>query len=144
VDKEIWTGRIVKQSSKDRNERRTGQIKGIRESIAGDKNSVSRKDDDLGFVRKNNRKSEQSLWLGFKKGFWTTTINQEAMKGEQDRIKALEKELQATKLALAEKTIALDVAETLIEKVNKHYSTDVKKILDRNSNTGTHGTQTQY
>jgi hypothetical protein len=66
------------------------------------------------------------------------------MKEEQDRIKALEKELQATKIALAEKTIALDVAETLIEKVNKHYSTDVKKILDRNSNTGTHGTQTQY
>jgi hypothetical protein len=67
------------------------------------------------------------------------------MKGEQDRIKALEKELQATKIALAEKTIALDVAETLIKKVNRHYSTDVKKkFLDRNSNTGTHGTQTQY
>jgi transposase-like protein len=49
------------------------------------------------------------------------------MKGEQDRIKALEKVLQATKIALAEKTIALDVAETLIEKVNRHYSTDVKK-----------------
>jgi hypothetical protein len=61
LDKEIWTGRIVKQSNKDRNERRTGRIKEIRESIAGDENSVSRKDDDLGFVRKDNRKSEQSL-----------------------------------------------------------------------------------
>jgi transposase-like protein len=64
------------------------------------------------------------------------------MKGEQDRLKTLEKELQATKIALAEKAMVLDALETLIEKVNRHYSTDVKKILDRNSKTGTWNTDT--
>ncbi|MDR2026116.1 MAG: hypothetical protein LBQ01_00980 [Prevotellaceae bacterium] len=49
------------------------------------------------------------------------------MKEEHDRLKALEKELQATKTALAEKTMAVDVLETLIENVNRHYSTDLKK-----------------
>jgi hypothetical protein len=67
MDKEIWTGRLVKQSNKDRNERRTGQIKGIRESM------------------------------------------------------------QATKIALAEKTMTLDSLERIIEKANSHYGSDLKK-----------------
>jgi hypothetical protein len=49
------------------------------------------------------------------------------MKEEHDKLKALEKELKATKIALAEKTMVLDVLETLIEKTNKHYGTDLKK-----------------
>jgi transposase-like protein len=49
------------------------------------------------------------------------------MKGEQDKLKKLELELQATKIALAEKTMALDAMEKLIEIANKHYSTDLKK-----------------
>jgi hypothetical protein len=67
MDKEIWTGRIVKQSSKNRNERRTGQIKDIRKRIVGNEDSLSRKDQGIGCVRDVNRKSEQALWDGFKK-----------------------------------------------------------------------------
>ncbi|MDR2385776.1 MAG: hypothetical protein LBD80_09010 [Tannerella sp.] len=50
------------------------------------------------------------------------------MKGEQDRLKQLEKELKATKIALAEKTMVVDALEILIEKANLHYETDIKKI----------------
>jgi transposase-like protein len=46
------------------------------------------------------------------------------MKGEQDRLKELEKALQATKIALAEKTMTLDSLERIIEKVNRHYGSD--------------------
>jgi transposase-like protein len=53
------------------------------------------------------------------------------MKGEEDRLKTLEKELKATKIALAEKTMALDALETLIEKANRHYETDLKKNFGR-------------
>jgi transposase-like protein len=49
------------------------------------------------------------------------------MKGEQDRLKALEKELKAAKIALAEKTMALDAMEILLSLANKHYGTDLKK-----------------
>jgi transposase-like protein len=49
------------------------------------------------------------------------------MKGEQDKLKQLEKELKATKIALAEKTMALDAMETLVALANKHYNTDLKK-----------------
>jgi transposase-like protein len=49
------------------------------------------------------------------------------MKGEQDKLKKLEQELKATKIALAEKTMALDAMEALVEIANKHYSTDLKK-----------------
>jgi transposase-like protein len=51
------------------------------------------------------------------------------MKGEQDRLKKMESELKATKIALAEKTMALDALETLIEIANRHYETDLKKNL---------------
>jgi hypothetical protein len=50
------------------------------------------------------------------------------MKGEQDRLKALEKELKATKIALAEKAMALDAMETVVSLANRHYGTDLKKI----------------
>jgi transposase-like protein len=66
------------------------------------------------------------------------------MKGEQDRLKQLEKELQATKIALAEKTMVVDTLEILIEKANRHYETDIKKNLDRNSESGTYDTRTQH
>jgi hypothetical protein len=38
------------------------------------------------------------------------------MKGEKDRLKLLEKELQTTKIALAEKTMVVDALEILITK----------------------------
>ncbi|MDR2287151.1 MAG: hypothetical protein LBE04_06720 [Prevotellaceae bacterium] len=51
------------------------------------------------------------------------------MKGEEDRLKLLEKELQAAKIALAEKTMVVDALEILIEKANRHYETDFKKKI---------------
>jgi hypothetical protein len=49
------------------------------------------------------------------------------MKGEQDRLKELEKELKATKIALADKTMALDAMEVIVDMANKRYNTDLKK-----------------
>ncbi|MDR2285879.1 MAG: hypothetical protein LBE04_00145 [Prevotellaceae bacterium] len=40
----------------------------------------------------------------------------------------MEKELQATKIVLAETTMVVDALEILIEKANHYYETDVKKI----------------
>ena len=51
------------------------------------------------------------------------------MKGEKDRVKELEKEVKRLKLALADSTLANRAMETLIELVNEHYQTDVKKNL---------------
>jgi transposase-like protein len=51
------------------------------------------------------------------------------MKGEKDRVKELEAELKKLKIALADATLAKDALETLIDVVNEHYETDVKKNL---------------
>jgi hypothetical protein len=49
------------------------------------------------------------------------------MRSEEDRFKELEQENRRLKLALADATLAKDVLETLIEIVDEHYQTDVKK-----------------
>lgn len=51
------------------------------------------------------------------------------MKGEKDRVKELEAEVRKLKIALADATLAKDALETLVEVVNEHYGTDVKKNL---------------
>jgi transposase-like protein len=51
------------------------------------------------------------------------------MKGEKDRVKELEAELKKLKIALADATLANNAMETLIDIVNEHYHTDVKKNL---------------
>ena len=51
------------------------------------------------------------------------------MKGEKDRVKELEAEVKKLKIALADATLAKGALETLIEVVNEHYQTDVKKNL---------------
>lgn len=51
------------------------------------------------------------------------------MKGEKDRVKELEAEVKKLKIALADATLAKDALETLIEVVDEHYQTDVKKNL---------------
>jgi transposase len=51
------------------------------------------------------------------------------MKGEQDRVKQLEAEVRKLKIALADATLAKDALEALVEVVNEHYRTDVKKNL---------------
>ena len=51
------------------------------------------------------------------------------MKGEKDRTKELETEIKQLKIALADATLEKHALETLIEIVNEHYQTDVKKNL---------------
>jgi transposase-like protein len=51
------------------------------------------------------------------------------MKGEKDRVKELENEIKKLKIALADTTLAKGALETLIDVVNEHYQTDVKKNL---------------
>lgn len=48
---------------------------------------------------------------------------------EKDRIKALEAEVRKLKLALADSTLEKRALEILIDVVNEHYDTDVKKNL---------------
>jgi hypothetical protein len=49
------------------------------------------------------------------------------MRSEEDKMKQLELENCRLKLALADVTLVKDVLETLIDVVNEHYQTDVKK-----------------
>lgn len=49
------------------------------------------------------------------------------MRSEEDRVKQLEDENRRLKIALADATLAKDVLETLVDVVNEHYQTDVKK-----------------
>jgi transposase-like protein len=51
------------------------------------------------------------------------------MKGEKDRVKELEAQVRNLKIALADATLAKDALETLVEVVNEHFQTDVKKNL---------------
>jgi hypothetical protein len=49
------------------------------------------------------------------------------MKGERNRLKELETENRALKIAVAEKTMAPDAMEKPVEIANKHYGTDFFK-----------------
>ena len=49
------------------------------------------------------------------------------MKGEKDRVKELEAEVQRLKLALADATMAKNLLSTLVDVAGKHYQTDLKK-----------------
>jgi len=55
------------------------------------------------------------------------TIIRVKMRTEDDKIKQLESENKRLKIALADATLAKDVLEVLIEEVDAHYQTDVKK-----------------
>ena len=52
------------------------------------------------------------------------------MRSEDDKLKELEAENRRLKIALADATLAKDALSTLIEIVDEHYQTDVKKNLD--------------
>lgn len=56
--------------------------------------------------------------------------------GEKDHIKELEAEVKKLKIALADATLAKDALETLIDIVNEHYHTDVKKNLGQQRSKG--------
>lgn len=51
------------------------------------------------------------------------------MKGEKDRVKELEAEVKKLKAALADSALENYAMKTLIDVVNEHYGTDVKKNL---------------
>ena len=51
------------------------------------------------------------------------------MKGEKDRVKELEAEVKKLKAALADSALENYAMKTLIDVVNEHYDTDVKKNL---------------
>jgi len=53
------------------------------------------------------------------------------MRSEDDKIKRLEQENRRLKIALADATLAKELLETLIEEVDSHYQTDVKKNFGR-------------
>jgi transposase-like protein len=55
------------------------------------------------------------------------------MTGEKDRVKELEFEVKKLKIALADAVLAKDALETLVEIVDVHYQTDVKKNLSHQS-----------
>jgi transposase-like protein len=56
-----------------------------------------------------------------------STVIRVKMRSEEDQLKQLKSENTRLKIALAEATLAKDVLETLIEVVDEHYQTDVKK-----------------
>ncbi len=76
-------------------------------------------------------------WLrNFGKSHLLNKIVRVETKGEKDRLKELEAEVKRLKLALADKTMEKDVLETLIEIVNEHYHTDVKKNFGQQRSKG--------
>jgi transposase-like protein len=60
------------------------------------------------------------------------TVIRIKMRSEDDKLKQLESENRRLKIALADATLAKDVLETLIEVVDEHYQTDVKKNFGQN------------
>lgn len=69
-------------------------------------------------------------WLiKFGKNHLLNKIVKVEMKGEKDRVKELEAEIRKLKIALADATLEKHALETLVEIVDEHYQTDVKKNL---------------
>ena len=64
------------------------------------------------------------------------TVIRVKMRSEDDKIKQLEAENKRLKIALADATLAKDLLETLIDVVDEHYQTDVKKKFGRELNLG--------
>ena len=71
----------------------------------------------------------QKWALSFGKNNLLNKVVRVEMKGEKDRVKELEAQVKKLKIALADATLAKDALETLLDIVNEHYQTDVKKNL---------------
>ncbi len=77
------------------------------------------------------------VWVRtFGKNHLLNKIVRVEMKGEKDRVKELEAEIKKLKIALADATLEKHALQTLIEVVNEHYHTDVKKNLGQQPSTG--------
>ena len=57
------------------------------------------------------------------------TVIRVKMRSEDDKIKQLEAEVKRLKISLADALLAKELLETLVEVVDEHYETDVKKNL---------------
>ncbi len=69
-------------------------------------------------------------WLGqLGKNHLVNKVVRVEMKGEKDRVKELEAEVKKLKAALADSALENYAMKTLIDVVNEHYGTDVKKNL---------------
>ena len=71
----------------------------------------------------------QKWVVTFGKNHLLNKIVRVEMKDEKDRVKELQAEIKRLKLALADAVLAKDALETLVEIVDEHYQTDVKKNL---------------
>lgn len=71
----------------------------------------------------------QKWLIKFGKNHLLSKIVRVEMKGEKDRIKELEAEIKRLKIALADVSMEKYALETLVNKVDEHYRTDVKKNL---------------
>lgn len=71
----------------------------------------------------------QKWVISFGKNHLLNKIVRIEMKGEKDRVKALEAEVKKLKIALADAVLAKAALESLVTVVNTHYATDVKKNL---------------
>ncbi|HEY4322683.1 MAG TPA: transposase [Mucilaginibacter sp.] len=61
------------------------------------------------------------------KQYLLNTVTRVEMKGDQDRLREMEKEIQKLKTALADAYLAKDCAEEVIRQADKIYGTDLKK-----------------
>ena len=77
----------------------------------------------------NGGSTIQKWLLKFGKNHLLNKIVRIEMKGEKDRVKELETEVKKLKIALADATMAKYALETLVNVVDEHYQTDVKKNL---------------
>jgi transposase-like protein len=90
-------------------------------------------------ARRYDIKGGQTIqnWIrSFGKNDLLNKIVRVEMKGEKDRVKELENEVKKLKIALADATLAKGALETLIDVVNEHYQTDVKKNLGQQPSDG--------
>ena len=60
-----------------------------------------------------------------------STVIRIEMRGERDRIKALEKEVNYLKIKLGEKILALETLEELVKIVSKDYDIDIKRVKEK-------------
>jgi transposase-like protein len=73
-------------------------------------------------------RSTVQFWLRqHKRTDLLNTVIRVKMRSEDDKVKQLETENKRLKIALANATLAKDALETLIEVIDEHYQTDVKK-----------------
>jgi transposase-like protein len=83
-------------------------------------------------MRRYNIKGAETIqkWArSFGKNDLLNKIVRVEMKDEKDRVKELENEVKKLKIALADATLEKDALQTLMQIVNEHYQTDVKKNL---------------